>query len=328
MWWPELRDWFWRWVERRAPRSESVTLRHKSIYVLPTAQGWGFLLVVALLWLLGTNYENNLVLGSAFLLLSLMIVSVIHAFRNLSGLTLSAVKSHPAFAGEYVEFDLLLAAAPGSPHESLSLAWDPSLTVTADVPPGGETVVTLSHRAWRRGWLQPRRLKLQSVYPLGFIRAWSWVQLETRALIYPAPRPTDKPPLVHASAHRGEELSQENREEFQGFETYRPGAPLAHVAWKLYAREQGLHLKDYRGYQSEQVWLDWQALPGLDTESRLSRLCYWALEYGKTSAEYGLRLPDSTLGLGRGPIHQGRVLRALALYGMPDETGGQGGPHG
>lgn len=314
-----LQAWFWRWVARRAPRSESVTLRHKSIYVLPTTQGWGFLLVVALLWLLGTNYENNLVLGAAFLLLSLMIVSVVHAFRNLSGLTLSSVKAHSAFAGEYVEFDLLLAAAPGSRHESLVLAWDESLVVEADIELAGETVVTLPHRARRRGWLQPQRLKLQSYYPLGLIRAWSWVQLETRALIYPAPRPTDQPPLVHASAHRGEELSEENREEFQGFLTYRPGAPLAHVAWKLYAREQGLYLKDYRGYQSEQVWLDWEGLPGLDTESRLSRLCYWALEYGKTSAQYGLRLPDRTLPLGRGPVHQGRVLRALALYGLPGE---------
>jgi len=317
-----VRRRFWRWIERRAPRASQVTLKHKSIYVLPTLPGFGFLLVVALLWLLGTNYQNNLVLGAAFLLLSLFIVSVVHAFRNLSGLKLSHVKSHPAFAGEYVEFDVLLVAAPGSRHQSLHLSWEASLRLQADLREDSEQLVTLPHRTRTRGWLQPGRLKVQSLYPLGFIRAWSWVQLDGRALIYPTPRPCDKPPLAHTSAHQGEELSPENQEEFQGFRTYQEGSPMAHVAWKLYAREQGLHLKDYSGYQSEQVWLDWEGLPGLDQESRLSRLCYWALEYGKTSAEYGLRLPDQTLPLGRGVAHQTRVLRALALFGLPDEPRG------
>lgn len=323
-----LHQWFWAWVSRRAPRAASVRLRHKSIYVLPTAQGWGFLLVIALLWVLGTNYENNLVLGAAFLLLSLMVVSVVHAFRNLSGLTLSVVRTHPAFAGEFAEFDVLLEAAPGSRHDALRLGWDRLLTVEADVPAGGECCVSLSHKARRRGWLVPERLRIQSVYPLGFFRAWSWVQLDGAALIYPAPRPTDQSPRSSISHDEGTELSRENQEEFQGFRVYQAGSPLAHVAWKHYAREQGMHLKDYSGYQSEQVWLDWDALPGLDQESRLSRLCYWALAYGKTSAQYGLRLPGRTVVQGGGAVHQTAVLKALALYGLPENTTQRRGPGG
>ncbi len=318
-----IKHWFWRWVVRRAPRAEQVRLRHKSIYVLPTLQGLGFLVVIALLWLLGTNYENNLVLGSSFLLLSLMIVSVVHAFRNLSGLKLSAQRAHPAFAGELVEFDVLLQAAPGGRHEALSLGWDRSLAVQTDVPRSGESTVTLPHRARWRGWLVPERLRVQSDYPLGLFRVWSWVHLDTQALIYPAPRSSEQPPQTHLSGQEGEQLSVDNQEEFQGFRSYQTGAPMAHVAWKLYAREQGLHLKDYAGYQSEQVWLDWEGLPGLDQESRLSRLCFWAVEYGKTSGEYGLRLPGLEIPLGRGRDHQTRVLRTLALYGLPSDPRGE-----
>ncbi len=313
-----LTHWFWNWIARRAPRAEAVRLRHKSIYVLPTAQGLGFLLVITLLWLLGTNYENNLVLAAAFLLLSLMTVSVVHAFRNLSGLTLSVERAHPSFSGELVEFDVLLQAAPGTRHEALLLGWDRDLSVETDVPTGGENSVTLPHRARRRGWLVPERMRVYSHYPLGLFRVWSWVHLDAKALVYPALRSSEQPPRTHLSGQAGEELSPDNQEEFQGFRNYQPGAPMAHVAWKLYAREQGLHLKDYTGYQSEQVWLDWEGLPGLDQESRLSRLCFWAVEYGKTAAEYGLRLPGVEIPLGRGHDHQRRVLRALALYGLPD----------
>lgn len=311
---------FWRWIERRAPRADQVALRHKSIYVLPTLQGLGFLLVLALLWVLGTNYENNLILALTFLLASLQIVSVIHAFKNLSGLRLRALKSHPTFAGDWAEFEILVEAAPRSSHETVHLSWDPALEVEFDLVDSTERHLVLAHKARQRGWLRPGRMLVESYFPLGFIRAWSWVYLDVQALVYPAPRSSLEAPLGHFAADNGDKLSRENQEDFQGFRRFQPGAPLARVAWKHYARGAGMHLKDYTGFQDEQVWLDWEQLRGLDVESRLSQLCYWALELGKSRTEYGLRLPDSVLPPGQGNAHQTRVLRALALYGIPQEA--------
>lgn len=314
--------WFDRWASRRAPRAAKVRLRHRAIYVLPTWQGAGFLVVIALLWVLGTNYNNNLVLATAFLLFSLMTVSIVPAFRNLSGLGLSVVRSHAAFAGEHVEFEVLVEAAPRTAHEALRLYWEKDLPLTVDIPTGGEHQLRLAHRARYRGWLVPGRLRVDSVYPLGFFRVWSWVYPQAEALIYPTPRAGETPPQSYANPEEGQRLSDDNQEEFQGFRRYQEGAPLAHVAWKVLARERGLFLKDFRGYQSEQVWLDWEALAGLDQESRLSRLCFWAVEYGKTRAEYGLRLPGLTLSPGRGVGHQTDVLRALAQFGLPGRQHG------
>lgn len=319
---PALSERFWTWMAKRAPRAPQVRLRHRSIYVLPTPRGGLFAVVIALLWLLGTNYENNLILGSAFLLLSLMPVSAVHAFRNLSGLNLSITGYHPAFAGESVEFDLCLQAAPGSAHRGLWLGWDPGGWREVAVPEGGELTLRLPHRAHRRGWLEPDWLRLESLYPLGLFRVWSWVNLEGRALVYPAPRSSERPPRALVSREAGERRSPDSREEFQGFRRYRVGEPLAHVAWKAYARGQGLWLKDFTGYESEQIWLDWDGLPGLDRESRLSRLCYWVLALGKTDTEYGLRLPGAELPIGRGPRHQARALRLLALYELPERKEG------
>jgi len=297
-----ISDYLKRWAAQRSPSGPKVVLAHKSIYVPPTRQGLILVLVASLLWLLGTNYQNNVILASAFLLLSLLIVSVIDAYRNLSGLTLSITRSHPAFAGDWVELDLLVEPASKTEHESLRLGWSEDFTEELDLLGGQAQTLRLAHKA-------------------RFIHAWSWCQPEARALIYPQPRPCRQAPVVQLSRSDGQELAGDNHEEFQGFKAYRPGMPMTHLAWKQYAREQGLYLKDYTGYQSEQVWLDLEALPGLDTESRLSRLCYWALEYGKTTTEYGLRLPGQTLPIGRGPDHQARVLRSLALYGLTDTEG-------
>ncbi|MGB3610622.1 MAG: DUF58 domain-containing protein [Cellvibrio sp.] len=316
-----LRNRFWQWVVRRAPKAPTVTLQHKSIYIFPGRQGLLFILVLGLMWLLGTNYENNLILAAAFLLLSMMVVSMIHAFRNLSGLRITALGSQPVFAGEYVQFDVLLEAAPRTDHENIQLSFAENVSVAVDIPRTGEHRLTLSAKTHQRGWFQPGRLSIKSHYPLGLIRAWSWVQLDARALVYPVPLPSAAPPMLPANSHHGDYLSRENSEDFQGFQRYQAGAPLAHVAWKQFARGAGLHLKDYVGYQNQQVWLDWDGLPGLDTETRLSQLCYWTLELARTHTEFGLRLPGCVIELGSGHSHQLRVLRALALFGI-DEAGG------
>ncbi len=315
-----LRDWFQRWLERRSPRSEVVVLRHQSIYVLPTRQGAAFMVLMLLLWVLGTNYQNNLILALAFLLISLVFVSVVHAFRNLSGLSLRGVGGNPTFVGELAEFELLATRASAARHESIRLHWDAEDATELDLIDRPEARITVSHRARQRGWLRPGHLLVESRFPLGLIRAWSWVHLDVQALVYPQPRSSPDVPLAHLTADSGEQLSTENQEDFQGFRTYQPGAPLAHVAWKLYARGAGMHLKEYRGFQSEQVWLDWHRLSGLDQETRLSQLCYWVLEFGKTTAEYGLRLPGVEIPLGRGPEHQHRVLKELALFGLSTEA--------
>ncbi len=309
-----IRGGFWRWIRRRSPPSSEVLLRHRNIYVLPGRQGLGALMVIALLWLMGTNYENNLVLAAAFLLTSLAIISILHAFRNLSGLRFRVIKAHPAFADDYARFDLLVTAAPNSSHENVRVGWDKSLTTSVDLIDSAEVTVQLLVKTGRRGWLCPDRLLVSSVFPLGFVRVWSWVFLDARALVYPRPLASDQPPLGVASGDQGDRISRENREEFQGFQNYYAGAPLSRVAWKQYARGAGLHLKDYAGYQSEQVWLDWQNVLSADLETRLSHLCYWALHFEENRTQYGLRLPGVVIEPGLGTAHRESVLKALALF--------------
>lgn len=309
-----LKNKFWWWIAKRSPKAPKVTLRHKSIYVLPTSQGLLFLLVVMVMWLLGTNYQNNLILATVFLLVSLMIVSILHAFKNLLGLQFEVVASRSTFAGAHAEFVVLITSAVKNKHDNIHVALDLAFPVTVDLIEAKEQRVTLVAHAPVRGWFSPGRILVKSYYPLGLVRAWSWVHLDMSALVYPAPIACEEPPLTQLSDHAGAIVARENHEDFYGLASYQAGMPMARVAWKQYARGAGLHLKDYVGYQSQDVWLDWQMLKGLDTEARLSRLCYWVLQLSKTSGQYGLRLPHQSFELGAGDAHKVTLLRALALY--------------
>jgi len=309
-----FRRFFGYWAARRCPKASSVRLQHKSIYVLPTRQGLLFMFVLAVMWLLGTNYQNNLVLATAFLLMGIMCISILHTFKNLSGLRLSAIACRPVFAGQYASFEVLLEPAPKSSYENVIISFEDHVALAVDLAQASEQRLHLSTKTHRRGWFEPGRLLIKTVYPLGLFRAWSWVQLDMKALVYPNPLPSAMPPVKAETSHQGELSSPENNEDFQGFTRYQNGAPLTHIAWKKFARGAGLHLKDYTGYQSQQVWLDWDSLAGLDMETRLSQLCYWTVELAKTQNEFGLRLPGCMIDLGMGSAHQEQVLRALALY--------------
>src|SRR5690606_30854075 len=114
----------------------------------------------------GTNYENNLILAAAFLLISVMIVSIVHAYKNLSGLAFEAIASEPAFAGEYAEFFVLVSSARNSSHENIQIALDSSLPVTLDLISAHEQQLKLVVHSHVRGWLIPRRLLVETFFPL------------------------------------------------------------------------------------------------------------------------------------------------------------------
>ena len=311
---------FQHWLRRRVPPTTEVTLDRFRLFVFPSRAGFGYLLTCGLIWLLGTNYDNNLSLALAFLMLSLMIVAIIHTFNNLSGVTLKGVGSSEAYAGELVEFQVLLSRRPNKRHENIQLMFhsgDASVT-TVDLVDCSEARAKLFVPSTQRGWLNPGRLLVETHYPLGLIRVWTWLDLDVRALVYPAPMASATPAFQGAQQGEGRLPHEEGGEDFAGLKDYQPGHSLRHVAWKQYARGRGLHLKDFADYRVPNRWLDWDSLEGVPTEERLSRLCYWVNELAKTQTEYGLRLPGVELVPSSGLEHKRQCLRALASFRAAD----------
>lgn len=315
----QFKQYFQRWAAKRAPRAPKVILKHRTIYVFPGRQGLGFLVVLLLIWVLGTNYQNNLVLALSFFLTSLMVVSVIHAFKNLLGLVFEPAVVQQAFVGDLVAFDIELGSQYNQGHHGLLFSLGNEEPVLMDLVPGQSEILRLDMPANRRGWMKLPRVTLKSYYPLGLIRAWAYIELDHRALVFPKPVESDHPPLGPGNISEGAQLAQVRGDEFQGFQTYQPGSPLSQIAWKQFARGAGLHLKDYRALQSQQMWLDWQYLQVQDTELGLSQLSYWVIFFSENNIEFGLRLPGTTIAMGSGDLHRLEALSALALFGWERE---------
>ncbi|MES2674804.1 MAG: DUF58 domain-containing protein [Pseudomonadota bacterium] len=307
---------FHRWAAKRSPRSAQVILRHKTIYIFPGKQGLAFLLVILLIWLLGTNYQNNLILAFSFFLISVMLVSTIHAFKNMLGVTFSPAAIHYAAVGDVAPFDIMVRSQYHTNHNAILLILENSEPAQIHLLAGKTDQITLGLVAQNRGWLKLPRITIKSYFPFGFIRAWAYVDIDHQALIYPRSIACDRPPLGAGQGYEGQYYSHQRGDEFQGFQTYYPGSPLSQVAWKQYARGAGMHLKDYRAHQSQQSWLDWHQLNVGDTELGLSYMSYWVNQFSENNIEFGLILPNKIIESGTGEAHRLQALTALALFGL------------
>lgn len=307
-----------RWLDRRLPRARQVRLDQRRIFILPTGYGYLYLIVALLLFFGGINYENNLILALCFLMISLFVVAILHTYRNLSGLSLRAGGGRSGFVGGQGSIEVVLIARRRA-HRALWLRWLDQPPQEASVESGEEIGLWLNLPLVRRGPVRPPRLRVESRYPLGLVRAWSLVSLDQVCLAWPRPLESiDCPADGGDRERRVAEVAQSGSEEFRGLRDYAPGDPLSQVDWKSYARGRGLHIKLFEEPASGRLWLRYDLLEGRPAEQRLSILCHWVLRLSGENRPFALRLPGAELAPGRGEEQRLRALDLLARHGESD----------
>jgi len=312
-----LRERFATWALRtRAPEATPIVLAQRRVYVLPTRGGLLFAAALLVMLLGAINYNLSLGHALVFLLAGLGIVAIFHTFRNLVGISISTGRAEPVFVGETAHFALILHNPRDEERRLLRLSLAEGGEDTVDLLAAVEAEARLGLPATKRGWLALPRVSIETTYPIGLIRAWSYAAPAMHCLVYPQPAATAIP--LPASAGDSGSRMQDSRgsEDFAGLRNHQPADSPRHVAWKAAARQDAaapLLTKQFSGAGSEDLWLDWDATPAtLDAEARLSLLARWVLDAATDGYAWGLRLPGTILPPARDHLHAS--LKALALY--------------
>lgn len=311
-------DRWQKWIQQRSPKATRVELNQRRVFIFPTKYGFLFLLTAFLLFMGGVNYENSLILNLSFFLVSLFLVAILQTFRNLSGLILVAEGAKSAFDGESALFTIGLEQSSNREYESLQVSWGEQKSERVNVLGNIQQTIDMSLIASGRGWFCPGRFKIQSTFPLGLLRTWSWVHLDVSALVYPSPLRCDYVEDDGEGEKEGKRKIQSGQDEFEHLKQYQVGDSLKKIAWKKYANNQTLLSKVFYGVAGDTCWLNWNGVPASGTEAKLSMLCYWVIKYSEQERVFGLSLPSGDIEPGAGRDHELTCLRALALYGYVD----------
>ncbi|MCK4587593.1 MAG: DUF58 domain-containing protein [Gammaproteobacteria bacterium] len=310
-----------RFLKGEGPEAGPIQLAQRRVYILPTKRGI-FFSVVAFVMLIGAlNYNNSLGYSLTFLLTSLGIVAILHTYRNLLNLQVDVGYIAPVFCGDIIRVPLILDNSHYPARFSIRLDFQKQQPLVTDVPANHWIRVEPTFKSLKRGKHPLDRITLRTIFPLGMFKAWAHAQPDMHYLVYP--KPDQKHELPNESLYHFNLTGDRGKgcDDFAGLRNYQQGDSLRHVHWKSFAREQGMHTKQFGGDRAEELILDWDILKDLNTEARLSRLTRWVLDAEVRQYSYGLRLPNQQIPLGHGPGHRHRCLEALALF--PSEQDGR-----
>jgi uncharacterized protein (DUF58 family) len=308
---------FSAWLDRRIPPGRRITLSQANIFIFPTRAGFMFGGLLLILILGAINYQNSLVYGVAFLLGSMFTVTILYTFRNLSGLTIELEEAKSGYVGEDIEFNVRVTRPKGRGREGVQIGWPEGFKQWVEIYEQEASVVRLFVTAQKRGWLEPGRMLVETYYPLGLLRAWTWVDIRARALVYPKPIFADAP-NTQSQRRRddGELIDPLGSDDFVDIREYVSGDPIKNIIWRSYARSGELVVKRYASFIEPRLWFDFSSLPG-EAEEKLSRLTGLALTATRLEREFGVYLPSQEISPGTGQVHLDLVLRELALFGLP-----------
>ncbi len=306
-----LREWAGR---RHGVDTLPLTVHLRRIYILPTRSGLLIGAMVIAMLLAGLNYNSNLGLAFGFLMASIAMTAMHHCHRNLLGLQVDVGRDADGMAGASAQLGFVLQNDSATARHDIEVrCGDGARTITA-VAAGAARKVGVTLPTPARGVLELRQCELATCWPLGWFRAWTYVQAPIR--VHVAPRPLGHAPAPAAAAPEGPNALSQRRgdDEFAGLAPYSPGIPLKHLAWKTLARGQAAAVRTYVDAAGSPLWLDYAALPGVEPEARLSQLCRWILDSEAAGRPYGLRLPGLELAAGPQDTQRTACLRALAAF--------------
>ncbi|WP_413191041.1 hypothetical protein [Psychrobacter sp. AT9] len=302
-----------RWFASRAPKSDSATLNLRNVYIFFSREGMLFAVLLVITFIAGINYGNNLVLGLCFYLVSVWLISFHVTFAHISGLKVQLIEVTIAEAGAPVWVTLQLRSESRQPRRQLLFGFEQVDKETdkkssKKIKPNvdnqnsvlvtrlqGEQIIRLPVQTHSRGQFELPRLKIKTVYPLGIMRAWSYVYFARTAWVYPKPEAFDW--QAQYSVASQEDLAtggqyRQGQDDFERLDNYIEGESLARVSWGHVARGQGMFTKHFADPVGHEQSLDYADMPAAHHEQRLAQMTYGAMRLGELGVPFKMRLPS------------------------------------
>lgn len=304
---------YWRWIshylDKRQPAADKVVLTQKLIFILPSRYGCWFMLLTALLYLLGTNYQNNLILLLSYLMLSLFLLCIVLTYQNMSGLTLQCPRAAEFFCDAPGVATIALSSAKSHFMLQFNFIDQDALTLEQQVDTAALTI-----QQSVRGCYPLPRLKISSSYPFGLWRSWSYISLQQQYWVYPTPIAGQQQQFSSDDSKSTAE-HKTTAPSVDSLAPYRSGDSLRYLLWKRLARDpfNPVIRQQQHSPEAEPDWVEVPAVSGDALERALSIACQQLLALEQSGNRYGLKIAGTTIAQSNGPAHLQRCLQELAL---------------
>ena len=295
-------------------RTNEIELKHKTIYVLPSKLGGQFLLIALLNFVMGINYQNNLILAMAYLMVVVLVFTILTGYKNVRGLSVNYLFVNESYAPKapFARFQVQAK----SHCELVKLVNKNVESETVSLQSKETKTVEIALKCSDRGAYDFDRIKIISHFPFGLVSVWSYIEPISTVFVYPQPITSEK---LDTQLHENDEHDGDNaqvkagNDDFYQLAPFVQGTALNKVSWKHYAKTQQLLTKEFTSDASQELALNFNMLTG-NNEHRLSQLCFLVNQLTDQHMAFSLTLPNKHIAKGLGVHHQRACLQALAEF--------------
>ncbi|RZJ20855.1 DUF58 domain-containing protein [Acinetobacter sp. UBA3106] len=295
-----------KWLAKRFQFKKIKQLSQKDILIFIYQQGYLYLVLILLTFIVGVNYANNLILGFCFLVSAILCISFYLTFKQLHGLKLEVSVNEVGQAGHQLDLQLHFQQAQRQPRylwvktgQHLEKIFISELKQS----------MTLSFFTDKRGQFDYPTIQMYSVYPFGLVRAWTYFYLKETSWV--APRAA----FYAAENKQHQQNLEPDMDEFHELRNFKAGDSLQAVSWKQVARGQGLYIKVFEQHDEQlNIEIHYQHMPSTEHEEKLSLMMGLIEQCEQIHCAYAVFLPQAelTVGLGENQLLQAKKLLAQA----------------
>ena len=334
-----------KWLDKRVPASHEHHLNLNSIFILPSGFGWSFIILSLCLFLLGTNYQNNLMLLLSYLCLSIMLLTLFYTHQNFARLALKAIPPDSFHCNLDGEIHLQVIPNKNTPSRTcngvLSVKWlnvvraaDTHTKITTDSDEStflersfsfelNKDLVSNKEQKQslkvplqipKRGRFTLGRMTIACDFPLGLYKCWTHLDFDQQVIVYA--KPEEGPITIDkiASTDEPESVSElsdpTSNEDFYALKDYEVGQPLNRVSWKHVAKNGNWVSKSFTSLQSDSYLLSMPS--NADLETAVSSLTHAILCWTSANAGFGVQYKGLNIAPNHGTKHMYECLSALA----------------
>lgn len=305
-----------KWLDKRIPASDAYQMDVNNTFILPTRFGWAIVGLMSCLFILGTNYQNNVILMFCYFVFALLLLSMFHSYASFVQFRVRFRAIDNCFANQQVQLrvDLQHKESRSALH-SLS-----NMAMYSQYKPFYEYLVdgtnTIAVASYARGLHKLERVSVESIFPFGLFRCWSHLSVPGEFFVFPTPIASAL--KLRQQQSKGKTGNQTGiattSEDLQGIREYRDSDPIHHVSWKHFAKGQGLLSKDFSERSALSGWLHFSDYFTGNVEQALSELTHQILDLSNQDANFGLAIGKQQILPSTGMKHQQQCLEAVALY--------------
>lgn len=294
------------WIAKRFQVEGSKILLQKDVLVFIYKQGFLYLVLIVITFIAGINYANNLILGFCFLISAILCISFYLTFKQLHGLQIELVVAEVGQVEQPLILKILLKQSTQTVRY-LHLNWQEQehFLYLEQTQQSLEFAVLPE----QRGRYELDALKIYATYPLGLVRAWTY--LYPKQAVWIAPKADD-----WQQEHKLQPTpAQDSLDEFKELRNFQHGDSYQNVAWKQVARGQGFLIKMFEAQTNHQhLDIDYQLIPALGHEQKLSLMMGLIEQCEQSGNDYAVILPHARLesGQGQSQLMKARLLLAQA----------------